>query len=103
MCRLLVAFLLGLIPLLANAQTISIQGEIITLNKPLKCSDSQTVLSFFVTKFGEKPIWVGKDSETGSFISVLVNKDRNTWTVIQYDSKFACVLGAGEQGSSPDI
>jgi hypothetical protein len=35
----------------------------------------------------------------------LMNKETRSWTMIEYDARLACVLGAGEDksGSSPEI
>jgi hypothetical protein len=35
----------------------------------------------------------------------LVNKETRSWTMIEYDTRLACVLGAGEDrsSSSPEI
>lgn len=76
-------------------------GEIIDLVKPLKCSRAESVMNFFAEKFKEKPLWVGKTS-TGTHIVLMVNKETKTWTLIEYDSALACVLGAGETSSSTD-
>jgi len=75
--------------------------EIIDLVKPLKCSRAESVMNFFAEKFKEKPLWVGKTS-TGTHIVLMVNKETKTWTLIEYDSRLACVIGAGETSSSTD-
>jgi hypothetical protein len=77
------------------------EGEVVELSKTMKCSKAELVMSFFSEKFKEKPLWVGKTS-FGTHIVLLVNKDSRTWTMIEYDSRLACVLGAGESSSSTD-
>ena len=96
MKKLVMAFLFCLSGPIANAQ------EIIDLVKPLKCSSAESVMNFFSDKFKEVPLWVGKTT-TGTHITLLVNKETKTWTLIEYDVKFACVLGAGESSSKPEI
>ena len=93
-----VALLFCLISSIAHAQ------EIINLTKPMKCSDAQSVMNYFVDTHKETPIWVGK-SVHNTHITLLVNKDTRSWTVIEYDTRIACVLGAGEDKSSsnPEI
>jgi hypothetical protein len=76
--------------------------EILNLVKPMKCSNAEFVMNEFTQKWGEQPIWVGKTG-TGTYITLLVNKEKKTWTVIEYDSAVACVLGTGEGGSNPNI
>ena len=92
------AFLFCLTSSIANAQ------EIIDLNKAMKCSDPQKVMNYFVDIHKETPIWVGKTVHN-SHITLLMNKESRSWTLIEYDARLACVLGAGEEktGSSPDI
>lgn len=92
------AFLFCLIGPIANAQ------EIIDLTKPMKCSDAQTVMNYFVDTHKETPVWVGK-SVHNTHITLLVNKETRSWTMIEYDTRLACVLGAGEDksSSSPEI
>jgi hypothetical protein len=90
-----VAFLFCLTSSIANAQ------EIIDLTKPMKCSDAQTVMNYFVDTHKETPIWVGK-SVHNTHITLMMNKETRSWTVIEYDSRLACVLGAGEEKSASD-
>jgi hypothetical protein len=92
------AFLFCLISSIAHAQ------EIIDLQKSLKCSDAQVVMKYFVDTHKETPVWVGK-SVHNTHITLLVNKETRSWTMIEYDSRLACVLGAGEDRSSsnPEI
>lgn len=90
------AFLFCLLGPIANAQ------EIVDLVKPLKCSDAETVMNHFKDNFKEAPLWVGKTT-TGTHITLLVNKETRSWTLVEYDVKFACVLGAGDISSKPEI
>jgi hypothetical protein len=93
MRKLTMAFLFCLASSIANAQ------EVIDLNKPLKCSDAQAVVKYFVETHKETPVWVGK-SVHNTQITLMMNKETRSWTLIEYDSKLACVLGAGEDKSS---
>ena len=97
MNKIVMAFLFCFISSIANAQNV-----IIDMQKPLKCSNPENVFNYFKDNFNEKPVWVGK-STTGSYITLLVNKEKNTWTMIEYDAALACVLGAGDSGSKPEI
>lgn len=90
------AFLFCLISTIANAQ------EIIDLNKPMKCSKAEQVMSYFTDNYKEAPLWVGK-TVNGTHITLLVNRETRTWTMIEYDAVLACVLGAGETSSKPEI
>jgi hypothetical protein len=98
MYKTAMAFLFCLTSSIANAQ------EIIDLTKSMKCSNAQTVMNYFVDTHKETPVWVGK-SVHNTHITLLVNKDTRSWTVIEYDTRIACVLGAGEDklSSNPEI
>jgi hypothetical protein len=98
MDKIVMAFLFCLTSSIANAQ------EIIDLTKPMKCSEPQTVMNYFVNIHKEIPIWVGK-SVHNSHITLLMNNETRSWTMIEYDDNLACVLGAGEEksGSNPKI
>ena len=93
-----VALLFCLISSIAHAQ------EIIDLTKPMKCSDAQSVMNYFVDTHKETPVWVGK-SVHNTHITLLMNRETRSWTMIEYDTRLACVLGAGEDktGSSSEI
>ena len=92
------AFLFCLISSIAHAQPI------IDLNKAMKCSDPQKVMKYFADTHKEAPVWVGKTVHN-SHITLLTNPRTGSWTMIEYDDKMACVLGAGEDQSSskPEI
>ena len=96
MYKLTMAFLFCLAGSIAHAQ------EVIDLSKPVKCSNAEFVMNHFLKEYGEMPLWVGKES-TGNHITLLVNKDKKTWTLVQYDSNMACVLGTGETSSSNEV
>jgi hypothetical protein len=93
------AFLFCLISSIAHAQ------EIVDLNKAMKCSEPQKVMNYFVDTHKEIPVWVGKTVHN-SHITLLMNRETRSWTMIEYDDRLACVLGAGEDksgSSKPEI
>ena len=90
------ALLFCLTSLIANAQNI------IDLTKSLKCSDAQTVMNYFTDVFKETPVWVGKTVHN-THITLLANRETKSWTMIEYDTKLACVLGAGEEKTSSSL
>ena len=90
------ALLFCLTSLIANAQNI------IDLTKPLKCSDAQTVMTYFTDVFKETPVWVGRTVHN-THITLLANRETKSWTMIEYDTKLACVLGAGEEKTSSSL
>lgn len=89
MRNIVVAFLLGLTTLVAHAQVISVE-------KPVFCSDLKTIIEVASGGFEEEPTWGGSDA-ISKFI-LMSNKKTGTWTFIQYNDKIACVIGTGEKG-----
>ena len=96
MTKLSVALLFCLISSIAHAQ------QIVDMQKELKCSDAQNVMNYFSINYQEAPLWVGKTT-TGTHITLLVNRETRSWTLIEYDASMACVLGAGDTSSKPEI
>ena len=91
-----------LILLLALFSSIGYAQEILHLTKEMKCSNAEFVMNEFSQNWGESPIWVGK-TDHGTHITLMVNKTKRTWTIIEYNARIACILGVGEGGSNPDL
>jgi len=96
MNKIVMAFLFCFISSIANAQGI------IDLTKQMKCSEVENVMNYFLDIHKETPIWVGKTVHN-THITLLANKDLRSWTMIEYDSRLACVLGAGEEKTSSSL
>jgi hypothetical protein len=70
-------------------------AEPVTVEKPVVCNDVKTVIELLSGRaYQEKPFWVGKD--TASRYVLMVNENTKTWTIIQFNDEFACVIGTGE-------
>jgi hypothetical protein len=89
MRKLAVAFLFGLNTLVAYAQ-------VITVEKPVICSDPKTVVENVSRDYQEVPAWAGKDDKSRYVLTL--NTKTGSWTIIQYNDKLACVLGTGDNG-----
>jgi len=96
MNKTVMAFLFCFISSIANAQGI------VELTKQMKCSEVENVMKYFLDIHKETPIWVGKTVHN-THITLLANKESRSWTVIEYDSRLACVLGAGEEKTSSSL
>jgi hypothetical protein len=82
--------------------TTTFAQEVFDLSKTIKCSDADSIMQHFREQYKEVPIWVGKTTN-GTHVTLLVNKEKRSWTLIEYDSKLACILGAGDATSNPNI
>ena len=89
MRTLAVAMILFLTSLVANAQP-----NLIEVDKPVTCSDPKTVIEGLSGQYQEQPFWSGRGSE--SKYVLLVNPKTNTWSMVEYNDKIACVVGAGK-------
>jgi len=96
MRKLTIAFLFCLVGSIAHAQ------EVIELNKPMKCSNAEFLMNYFATEHKELPIWVGKTA-FNTHITLLVNKEKRTRTMIEYEARLACVIGTGATSSSSEV
>jgi len=93
-------YLLASVAMVFSLSSVAMeQSQIFTLTKPMRCAPAQAVFDEFASMFGEIPLWVGKEESSSSYITLLTNKDTGSWTMVQYDSTTACILGSGKNGS----
>jgi len=78
-----------------SAQTI----KLFELTRQMSCAPVETLISHLMEAYGEKVVWVGKDRNNATYVSLYKNESTGTWTLIQYDSRTGCVLNAGELGT----
>jgi hypothetical protein len=70
------------------------------LNKPVVCESTEKVFRTMMEEFGETPQWRGATPEQGTSTVLTVNPKTGAWTLIEYTSVTACVIGVGENSSS---
>jgi hypothetical protein len=70
------------------------------LNKPVVCDNTEKVFRTMLEEFGETPQWRGATPEQGTSTVLTVNPKTGAWTLIEYTSVMACVIGVGENSSS---
>lgn len=75
-------------------------AETRTLNKPVVCDTTEKVFRTMMEEFGETPQWRGATPEQGTSTVLTVNTRTGAWTLIEYTSVMACVIGVGESSSS---
>jgi hypothetical protein len=69
--------------------------EPVTVNKEVVCTTTDTMFSAVRTMYGEQPIWHGNAEGEGSVV-ITVNPTTNSWSIIQYNKKVACLLEGGK-------
>jgi len=71
-------------------------AQAVWVDKPVICDRTDVVLTRLMSKdIREQPIWVGRD--TGSQFTVFVNERTGAWTLVQFNTEIACILGMGDQ------
>jgi hypothetical protein len=71
-------------------------------DKPTVCDDAKEIFKM-IDEYKEKVIFTGQpdgDGNIGSYIILTENAVTGTWTIIQNNSKFACVLAVGQNQKS---
>lgn len=79
------------LPLIANAKVFKIENTFV-------CDDIETMMSHFETKYGESPLWFGKskgDDDTIIGLTIFVNKETQTWTIMKFNKVSSCVMASG--------
>lgn len=87
MRKLAVVLLLSLIGT-ANAQT--------KINRELVCDSTDEIFKFIFERHQEQPVWIGIADKTMTMLAQ--NPKSGSWTLIQFNDKLACILGAGRSG-----
>ena len=78
-----------LVPFMAFAE------EPVTVNKEVVCTKTTTMLAAVRSMYGEYPVWHGDADGEGSVV-ITANSTTNTWSIIQYNEKVACLLEVGK-------
>jgi len=70
-------------------------AEPVTVEKSVTCDKPKAVIETISgSDINEVPFWVGTDDK--SKYVLMVNKKTGTWTMVQYNSNIACIIGFGE-------
>ena len=80
--------------------TLDAHAETRRLNKSVICDNTEKVFRTMLEEFGETPQWRGSTPEQGTSTVLTVNAKTGAWTLIEYTSQMACVIGVGERSSS---
>jgi hypothetical protein len=74
----------------------------VSTQKPVECFATSEVIKMLREEFNEAIMFdgVNKLTEDKSKIALFVNSQTGTWTLIEYDTNNACVLGAGQSSST---
>ena len=71
-------------------------AEAIETTKDVLCDDKKELFAWIQTnEYQEKPTWVGDSPSSKTKLAVLTNNETGTWTIIEFDDKYACVVSVG--------
>lgn len=71
----------------------TLSQEPATVEKPVVCAPTSPVLEKLVKTYQELPIWSA--SLAKSNVTLFVNHQTKTWTLLQWNTTLACLLDAG--------
>jgi hypothetical protein len=78
------------LPALVVAQQ---QGPV-RVEKPVICDHTEAVLETIINEWKERPIWGSMKED--SRILLTANPETQTWSLLQFDDKYACLIEAGQ-------
>jgi hypothetical protein len=71
-------------------------AQIVTVQKPVQCGETKTILGVLAKEFEEVPaILLSSDTEN-SKIGITVNYRTKSWTLLEFNTKVACILSTGQ-------
>lgn len=72
------------------------QPDKVTVPMNIPCFPTKTLMAQLKDKFGEEPMFMGDPMEEEEVkTAVFVSQSNNTYTIVQFDSRIACVLSIG--------
>ena len=64
--------------------------------KEVICDNRKDLFEWLQTnEYQEKPTWLGDNPLSNTKLAILSNKDTGTWTIIEFDDSYACVVSIG--------
>lgn len=95
MNKFLFCFLI--LPTIVFSQSIDTQ-ESLVVNKPIVCERIDIVAKWITSpERNQKPFWIGDSKSQESFYGVIVNEKTGSWTIVEFNHEFACILGTGNK------
>jgi len=84
-----------ILALLLLVSGFSLAQEPIVADKSVVCSETKVVLETLRKTYKEEPVWLGKGNDRSSY-SLFINPKTGAFTLVQFNSDVACVVGTGE-------
>ena len=82
--------------LLASESFAQQDKDIDSIFVELPCYPTDELFKTLMSTYAEKPILLGKtDDQVGSTMSLWINNNKSTWSIISSKGKISCVVGYG--------
>ena len=65
------------------------------LEKPVVCDKTEKVFKVLNETFQEVLFWGGNNSRSKANYALMLNAETKTWSLIQFETDVACILGMG--------
>jgi len=79
---------------------LPLQAQWVDIQKTVPCGPFRDVVATLAhEKYKETPLWVGQSGDGVTNFALFTNADTGSWTVIQYHTPLACIIGAGRTGN----
>ena len=67
------------------------------INKKIVCDTAENMLPWFGEKYQEEIFWIGtaKSGDDPALVSVVLNPETQTWSIVMYNRDVACLLESG--------
>lgn len=76
--------------------SLSINVKAETLSTEFPCGETKKITEFLKERYNEAPIILGKtDDVAKSLMSLWVNKNSGSWTLLATKEELTCIIGTG--------
>jgi hypothetical protein len=87
------------VALILTLASLSVQAEPVTRAKTVICDNITAVFQTIIGEYKEQPVWHGISPGTDTELTLTVNPQTGSWTLIEYKDSRACVIAVGERSS----
>jgi hypothetical protein len=87
------------VALILTLASLSVQAEPVTRSKTVICDNITAVFQTIIGEYKEQPTWHGISPGTDTELTLTVNPQTGSWTLIEYKDSRACIISIGERSS----
>jgi len=87
------------VALILTLASLSVQAEPVTRAKTVLCDNITAVFQTIIGEYKEQPVWHGISPGTDTELTLTVNPQTGSWTLVEYKGSRACIISVGERSS----